>query len=73
MDIVILKIFYVLLAFSVIVKCYIHSFLAFRNNLKNYGGGFSFKSLWFLKEKVATKDESLKRICNNMQAINMFF
>lgn len=68
---VVFKLISTMLAISVIIKCYIQTFLAFRNNFKNYGGGFSFKALWYIREEVANDDEDTKSLCNKMQTIHI--
>jgi hypothetical protein len=72
MDILILKILYVILALSLIVKSYLQTFLAYRNKVENYGTISSFKNLWYFNYEVAMEDKAIKRICNMMQTIHMF-
>ena len=64
-----LKIF---LAVSIIAKAYLHSYIAYRNNVKlGAGGGFSFKALWYFTNPVQSEYESLKRTCNYIQSGNL--
>ncbi len=66
--IVILKL---VLAFSVVVKSYIHTYIGDKNDL-NMGAGFSFKTLWFYNKAVSIEYEKNKKLCNKMQWFNLW-
>jgi hypothetical protein len=61
----------ILVAF-IVIKCYLHSHIAYRNDVALGGsGGFSFSTFWYFRKPVRSEDEKLKRICNYFQTGNL--
>ncbi len=62
----------VAVAVSIIVKAYLHVYIAYRNNINLGGaGGLPVKTLWYFTKPVADDYESLKKICNYLQSGNI--
>jgi hypothetical protein len=57
----------------IVIKSYLHTYLADKNGGSLGGGGsFSFKTLWFYNIPVTDEYELLKKRCNWLQIHNMF-
>ena len=62
----------VLLVLSIIGKSYLHSHIAYRNNVKlKTVRGFQYETLWYFTEPVRNDCESSKKICNRLQSCNI--
>lgn len=55
----------------IIIKAYVHTYIANKNDVELGGGGLSFKTLWFYKLPVIGEYELLKKNCNKLQVHNM--
>lgn len=65
----ILKVYLIL---AIIVKAYLHTYIADRSNIYLGGGGhFSFKVLWFYNLPVPPEYVKSKKYCNQLQLHNI--
>lgn len=68
----IVKSLWVVWIISHLVKCYLHWYIASRNNISlNAGGGLPIETLWYITKPVAKEYEKLKKASNYMQTANM--
>jgi hypothetical protein len=61
----------IVLAVSIIGKCYLHAYIAYRNNVILGGAGLPFKTFWYFTKPVANDYIKLKKLCNYLQSGNM--
>lgn len=55
-------------------KQILHVFLDYRNGYKTYYGGIkSLKYLYRYEDEVSVDDERMKRLCNLLHPLSMFF
>lgn len=63
---VVLLVMRILFAVCVIVKSYLHNYIADKNN-NPLGGAFSIEVLWYYTKPVSPEFEKKKKICNYIQ------